>query len=734
MPIDDQPKSVFEQRRKDSGVLKDRPDLRDLIYSPTLRPLHPFLMPPLPLLDGTMPVRTQLDHTTGKEYSDCTAQALAGLWDLLEASATDRQTVSARMLFVKGHEIEHVERGRPTNEPPRLDTGLQSLRSIIKAYYHNGVCSQKVYAAASADCDDADTEIVKMIDIAKDARNRPLGSYYRLKPILNDYHAALNEVGAIYAAAEIHGGWDTEALKAAGGVIVPPKNGADSAGYMHAFVIVGYTKKGFLVLNSWGPQWGHYKPEDAERADIAAKLQAAGIGNAPETLPGIALWTYRDWAERIVDGWVLRFGVSAPEAFDFSYGEQGLGGFLEGTISSQSTPRHKIAGHYVHLDDGDFVRGGSFPSSEKHVAATVELINRRCSDVPAGGEAAGLERSYKDVLLWIAGGNESTKDAVADIASSREYWKNAGIYPITVFWCSDFIEKASELLASTFENSLKRIGKKGDALDIRIEQDCRGPGRAFWRDVKASAARAAKPDLIHDGDKDRPAGGLRATFDALKGLDPSIRLHVVAEGAGAIVLGELFEHFDDRKGQDDFGRIASVTLVAPACSRRHFEKSIMRWRRGGRSGNAIRPRSRPIDLLTLDTRTEARMRLGHYGGSILKLVQMTFEEYPPERDPGSGGRADTLRFEGRHGGASEIIGLPASAERLQKNHPDDVRLHLLAKDGDDEIANLRSVTFAKDALEKIKTAIRSADGSGGALLQDNQLKGQNPDAAPGAAE
>ncbi len=719
MPVDNPANSVFDKRRGDSGVLKDRPDLRDLIYAPTLRPLHPFLMPPLPLVDGTMRVRTQVDKSTGKEYSDCTAQALAGLWDVLAASTP----VSARMLFVKGHEIEHNERGRPSNEPPKFDTGLQSLRSIIKAYYHNGVCAEAVYATAAAECDDVDSEIVKMIEIAKDARNRPLGSYYRLKPILNDYHAALNEVGAVYAAAEIHSGWDTEAIKANAGVIAAPNNGAGSGGYMHAFVIVGYTNKGFLVLNSWGPEWGHYKLTDAERDDIRSRLKD---GKAPETLPGIALWTYRDWAERIVDGWVLRFGVSAPEAFDFSYGEQGLGGFLEGTISSQSTPRHKIAGHYVHLDDGDFVRGGSFPSSEKHIAATVELINRRCTE---GGQS---ERGYSDMLLWIAGGNESTKEVVSDIAASREHWKNAGIYPLTVFWCSDFIEKATELLSSTFENSFKRIGKTGDALDIRIEQDCRGPGRAFWRDVKASAVRAASPDLIHDGPLDRPAGGLRSTFDALKSLDPSVRVHVVAEGAGAIVLGELFERFDDRRGHDEFARISSVTLLAPACSRQSFEKSILRWRRGGQSGKTIRPGSQPVNLLVLDAATESRMRLGHYGGSILRLVQMAFEEHPPERDPGSTGSLDSLQFEGRHRGVSEIIGLASAASRLHKNHPEDVHLHILSKGGDQPITSLRSVTFAKETLAMIKELIKQPAQAHGDVPQDNRKSG--PDAASDAAE
>ncbi|MGO7830553.1 hypothetical protein ACC690_38605, partial [Rhizobium johnstonii] len=64
------------------------------------------------------------------------------------------------------------------------------------------------------------------------AIEKRLGEYYRLQPDVSDYHAALNEVGAIYASAQIHQGW----LKPEAGKIA--KSGAPIGG--HAFVIVGY--------------------------------------------------------------------------------------------------------------------------------------------------------------------------------------------------------------------------------------------------------------------------------------------------------------------------------------------------------------------------------------------------------------------------------------------------------------------------------------------------------------
>lgn len=692
------PHPTFEAYRGGSDLRKDRPDLRDLFYTPTLQPLRPRLMPPLRLVrdEDRMAIRTQIDAATNESNPDCTAQALAGLWDLVRGG----EPVSAGMLFERGHEVEHAELGRPANEPVRLDKGLQSLRSIIKGLYHNGVCSHRVFEAHSTD-QAAGPPAQRLVDIAQDARSRPLGSYYRLKPALNDYHAALNEVGAIYAAAEIHHGWDTRTLTGNGGVIEVPGPSDPAGGYNHAFVIVGYNERGFLVLNSWSEEWGRYRLSDEDQEALAEQYRPKR--RFLDRLPGVALWSYRDWAERIVDGWVLRFGVSAPQAFEYSYGEHGIGAFSSGRVSAGSVPRHEVVGHYVHLDDGDFVRGGALPSSRDDIAATAARINSRIG-APKDEDGTAGKAPYHDVLLWIAGGSESTKELVRDIAGTREFWKNDGIYPITVMWCSDFIEKATGLLAGTFEASFERVGRKGPDLDARIENECRGPGRAFWRDVKASARRAASRDLAHDSARDRPAGGLWASFKALKGLDQAIRIHVVAEGAGAIALGELFHTFPDRDAADDFARISSVTLLAPACTRAHFETKILRWRRGGRSGRTLFAGTQPIRIVTPDEKTEQRLRVGYYGGSILSLVQRAFEEEVPER------RQDLSRSDAPAAGAldgANIVGLAGVARGLRDDMAEDVELMEIDCPGDGAVETLRHVTFARPVLEQIKTAIRS---------------------------
>lgn len=62
-------------------------------------------------------------------------------------------------------------------------------------------------------------------------------------------HAAITEVGALYAGATVHSGW--EKIKADGKI----QYETTSLGG-HAFAIVAYDQDGFWIQNSWGPDWG----------------------------------------------------------------------------------------------------------------------------------------------------------------------------------------------------------------------------------------------------------------------------------------------------------------------------------------------------------------------------------------------------------------------------------------------------------------------------------------------
>lgn len=554
---------------------------------------------------------------------------------------------SARMLIEFARRVEQ----RGNDPPPSSEDGVNSLRSAIKAFYHNGVCLNDHWPYVAGE---KGTDLT--IERSKEARKLALGAYFRLQAVLNDYHAALNEAGAIYVAANIHEYWDLHAVRKEHGRIPGRDAVREADGRMrkpprscgnHAFVVVGYDQEGFLVLNSWGKDWSGF----------------AGI-------PGVAHWSYRDWSESVVDAWVLRLAVSTPEAFDIGVGAQGMMAGMNVPTVIASTPRIELIGHYVHLDDGKHVKGGRYPSSPHMVGQTVELLQEK---------AASPAREYQHVLLWLAGANEATKDAVADHARLKRSWMGAGVYPITVFWCSDFVEEISGMLDGVFAKAQRQVGATGAALDRVIETEVRGAGRAFLRDIKRRSEVAT-------------AGRNGAMVDVLRQLAPlakHYRLHLVAEGVGAIMAADLAAHSGARAATGLPG-FETVTLLSPALTRRRLRDLL----------DSLPPDGEPkIAVVTADQATEQRMRVGPYSQSILHLVDRAFEEGP---------RTDI------------VIGLRNVARRLRRKLGGDggrVTFHEVAVDAAIDAPNIHHVTRGPAAVEFLCEHIGShkvlAAGKGG---------------------
>ncbi len=468
------------------GIVRDPIDVRDRNYEPTLAPLAPKLLPDPLVIDALRSGGPWgLPRLQGDEGT-CGGQALAAMIDLQRITAQVAQPyqVSARMIY----ECARLKAGSGAG-----DDGV-SLRDVIKAFYNYGVCREELWPYM------AGGEAGQLsIERARDARNLSLGAYYRLRPNLNTYHAALYETGAILASAELHDGWGHERVRAAGGAIVPPQSG-QSRGVLglerHAFVIVGYTPDGFLVLNSWGRDWGGWTPADA----------------AP--VPGVALWRYEDWADTIMDGWVLRLGVGAADAFDYSVGDQGLGFGAEAPV--RSTPVHAILGNFLHLDDGDFVSSGAFVSTRRTLEETRRLLD----------EDAATSKPYRGVLLTFAGGLTGLRDATEHVARWKRPVRAAGWYPFTVLWCVDYVDQALTVLAGVFSEAQKRAGGPGPRLDKVVEEMAHGIGRALWRDIGRAAELSARPGgPLHD---------LARAGAALAASRPGFGLRIVAEFRGGL--------------------------------------------------------------------------------------------------------------------------------------------------------------------------------------------------------
>lgn len=163
-------------------ILPDQPDIRDRIYHPHLRALHQAIYPKI-----AFAVRNQ-----GADAS-CTGFSLAHVIDFLlyrEVSGESPRRVSARMLY---------EMAKLNDEWAGSAYEGSSIRGAIKGFYRNGVCSD----ATAPDTPGAENWALTY-EMAKEARETRLGAYFRLEPDISDYHAAINEIGVIYASAQIH--------------------------------------------------------------------------------------------------------------------------------------------------------------------------------------------------------------------------------------------------------------------------------------------------------------------------------------------------------------------------------------------------------------------------------------------------------------------------------------------------------------------------------------------------
>ena len=280
------------------------------------------------------------------------------------------------------------------------------------------------------------------------------------------------------------------------------------------------------MLNSWGRDWGGWSP---------------GRGAPP--IPGVALWRYGDWADRIMDGWVLRLGAGASDAFEYSIGDMGLG--FGADTAARSTPIHAILGNFLHLDDGEFVTTGEHVSSPQTLQETARLLTEK--------------KQLEGVLVTFAGGLVGLKGAAEHVARWKRLVRDENWHPFTVLWCVDYVDRSRAVLEGVLAEAMTRAGKPGPQFDRAVEDSAHGVGRALWRDIRCAAEHGA-----------RHGGPLHALVRAGVGIDAArggFGLRVVAESEGAFALAALLGGL----GRPDFAAEAApffdmlelVDLVAP---------------------------------------------------------------------------------------------------------------------------------------------------------------------------
>ncbi len=547
------------------NVTPDKLDLRDRPYQPAVA-----LIPP-----ASFRAKTKLPVLNQEQTSACTGFALATVVNhlMLQARRAREAGVSPWMLY---------SMARRYDEFPGAEDAGSSLRGALKGWYKHGSCA----LARWKDIDMPPATNKPGDDWWLDAVNRPLGAYYRVDPrSITDMHVALNEVGVLYASAVCHDGWLP-------GNLVRNKQGkairfqkATPADGGHAFAIVGYDARGFLVHNSWGTDWGD---------------------------GGFATLGYGDWLEHAMDCWVAQLGVVTEEHQRVALASTPAG--AKGAVrlsSNDQLQRHQLAPYVIDMENnGRLSRSGNFRTSDDDVRAlATDYLDaaRRAWNVKAGDPL--------DICIYAHGGLVGEDDGAKTFAKWLPKLWEARKFPVFLMWESDLWSTLGNRLVDKAKGVPRPTGGKLEEQakkwwNERLEGLFASPGTSLWGEMKQNAAA-----ITQEAD----SGG-RLLFKHLMaspvaGRHP-LRIHLVGHSAGSVVHAFLVDRL---AGQEwDF---ASLSLMAPAIRVDLFEERVMPWLEAGR---VKRLREYHLGDSAEKQDPTCKALLG-YGHSLLYLVSRSFE-------------------------------------------------------------------------------------------------------------
>ena len=464
----------------------------------------------------------------------------------------DRGEVSPWMVY---------EMARRYDEWPGERYEGSSARGAMKGWHKHGVCSKGHWTKE-------DRDPARYRVRFTEALRRPLGAYLRVnhKDVIA-MHSAISEVGVLYCTASVHDGWDRVGPN--GAIQYDPKTSMITGG--HAFAIVAYDRDGFWIQNSWGKSWGRR---------------------------GFAHVNYDDWLAHGSDVWVARLG--APIEFrSHRTVSRGVGVAAGG---SRSYMFCDLRPHIISLGNNGLLRtDGTYGTSAEDVKEIFDHI-------------ADQVDSRRHLLLYAHGGLVAEDSAIQKIADLRVPMLEAGIYPISIIWKTDFWTTVKSIL----EDAVSKRRPEGfldsskdfmlDRLDDALEPLARViGGKSQWDEMKENAIAASQP-----------GGGLALVADLLRDLTKrfrSLRIHMIGHSAGSILLGGLVDRIASGSNAVP---IETCTLWAPACTMDVYQNQYLPSIHSG----AIRN----FTLFTLTDKAERDDTCANiYHKSLLYLVSNAFE-------------------------------------------------------------------------------------------------------------
>jgi hypothetical protein len=567
----------------------DRLDLRDREFLPLVCSLPPQF-PTAPTLAKYLSsyVKSGLVLNQGKEGA-CTGYGLASVVNYLTWTRALEEKKTKGFRSISPHMLYDL--AQFYDEWPGEDYEGSSCRGAMKGWHKHGVCEATIWKASVR------RKTKKPYKPAgnwtRDAATRPVGVYFRVnhKSVV-DMQAAILNMGAIYVSADVHGGWALAKRKQ------PPKiahnalqviefNTATKASGGHAFALVGYNEKGFVVQNSWGTAWG---------------------------VSGFAILTYADWVENGADAWVCSLGV--PQAST-----------LTNTDARKGAPARQ---NHTSLMSGDSVPADKdidaavppWPTQQAYQHTVVAGNNgqvRMCMP-DIGTPEALIERIVKDnigewlgsagkkarkVMIYAHGGLNNEEDSIDRIRVMAPYFLANGIYPLFYTWRTgvwETIVSKLEDLSSKAPAEKIATGVFSDAKDHLLETVAHA-ARFIWNEMKDNAQGAKE--------EGRALALIAANLKTLQTKFPGTEFHLVGHSAGSFVHGYLLDLMKAAGIKP-----ASLSLYAPACSLDFADTHL------------LKPGLIPADKTWLHLLSDEREKddsAGPYGKSLLYLVCRGFE-------------------------------------------------------------------------------------------------------------
>ena len=560
-----------ERIKRKLDAVPDRIDVRDWMYQPTLQPL------PDQVVNCDMVPKILDQGTEGA----CTGFALAALINYQLAvrqiilQRDESRLVSPRMLY---------EMARRYDEWPGEKYDGSSARGAMKGWIAHGVTRQTLWPDSLRGHEHLTQEI------SDDASTTPGGAYFRvMHRNIRDIHAAVVEVGAVYATLMVHVGWDEPgpqkqtleyvlhgSARRIDLPIIQRKERADSG---HAILIVGYTHDGFIIQNSWGEDWG---------------------------TKGFALLPYEDWMLHATDCWAAQLGV--PVNLNV-WQTLKAADTLAGSFRAQAAiPLSEIRPYVIDIgNNGQLSDSGQYWTTKSDVERLFTTIAER---------ASGWKK--RRVMLYLHGGLNDEIAVARRVIAYRDVCLANEIYPVHIMWETGFWESLKNSVLDLFVPKGELAGgtwldrmRDGvvEAKDRTIELTAAVPGTVLWSEMKENGELASAP-----------GGGMRVfaqcAQQALAGLSAADRkqweLHVVGHSAGSIFAASAAPLLTQTGVA-----FKTLQLMAPAIRIDLFKERLLPFIK---NGECPRP-----SMYILSDQGERDDDVGPYGKSLLYLVSNAFE-------------------------------------------------------------------------------------------------------------